>query len=114
MAHARRMFYDAQQNDLPRASHALEQFAKLYNTERKAKDANLNREVLFELRQKEALPVLTDLNNWMKEQYTQVLPRSPIGKALDYSLERWNELMIYATDGKLNIDNNPVENSIRP
>jgi hypothetical protein len=50
----------------------------------------------------------------MKEEYKKVLPKSPIGKALGYSIERWNELMIYTTDGKLNIDNNPVENSIRP
>ncbi len=53
-------------------------------------------------------------NKWMKEQYLQTLPKSTIGKALGYSIERWNELSIYATDGKLNIDNNPVENSIRP
>src|SRR4029079_9298278 len=46
--------------------------------------------------------------------YVMVLPKSSIGKALGYSIERWNELMIYAGDGKLNIDNNPVENSIRP
>lgn len=50
----------------------------------------------------------------MKDEYVKVLPKSPIGKALGYSIERWNELMIYTTDGKLNIDNNPVENSIRP
>jgi len=50
----------------------------------------------------------------MQEQYVRVLPKSSIGKALGYSIERWNELAIYAGDGKLNIDNNPVENSIRP
>ena len=50
----------------------------------------------------------------MKEQYLQTLPKSPIGKALGYSIERWNELVMYTSDGKLNIDNNPVENSIRP
>jgi transposase len=114
MAHARRMFYEAQQNDLPRASHALGEFAKLYDIERKAKDTQLSSEKIFELRQKEAIPVLEALGKWMKEQYMQVLPRSPIGKALGYSIERWNELIIYAADGKLNIDNNPVENSIRP
>lgn len=40
--------------------------------------------------------------------------KSAIGKALGYSIERWNELMMYTSDGRLNIDNNPVENSIRP
>jgi len=50
----------------------------------------------------------------MKETYLTSLPKSTIGKALAYSIERWPELMIYPSDGKLNIDNNPVENSIRP
>src|SRR5205814_10247402 len=108
------MFYEAQQKDLCRASHALGEFAKLYDIERKAKDTQLSSEKIFELRQKEAIPVLEALGKWMKEQYMHVLPRSPIGKALGYSIERWNELIIYAADGKLNIDNNPVENSIRP
>jgi transposase len=44
----------------------------------------------------------------------QVLPESAIGKALAYSIERWDKLSMYVLDGKLNIDNNPVENSIRP
>jgi hypothetical protein len=50
----------------------------------------------------------------MKENYLKVLPKSAIGKALGYSIARWPQLMLYAADGKLNIDNNPVENSIRP
>ena len=58
--------------------------------------------------------MLESLGEWMKQQYLEVLPKSTIGKALGYSIERWKELMIYATNGKLNIDNNPVENSIRP
>ncbi|WP_423803160.1 IS66 family transposase [Paraflavisolibacter caeni] len=41
-----------------------------------------------------------------------VLPKSAIGKALAYSIERWHKLFIYTADGRLNIDNNPVENSI--
>ena len=60
------------------------------------------------------MPVLESLGKWMKEQYLEVLPKSTIGKALGYSIERWKELMVYATAGKLNIDNNGVENSIRP
>ena len=50
----------------------------------------------------------------MKQQYMQVTPKSPIGKALAYSIERWEKLSLYTKDGRLNIDNNPVENSIRP
>ena len=50
----------------------------------------------------------------MLQVYAEVLPKSAIGMALAYSIHRWPRLMIYATDGKLNIDNNPVENCIRP
>ena len=114
MAHARRMFYEAQVNDAGRATYALEQFAKLYTIERNIKEQQFAYEQVLLLRQQQAVPLLQNFGNWMKEQYVQVLPKSTIGKALGYSIERWGELSIYATNAKLNIDNNPVENSIRP
>ena len=114
MAHARRMFFEAQANDHVRASYAMEQIQNLYTLEGKAKELGLNEAEILQLRIKESIPVLQSLGKWMKEQYLQTLPKSVIGKALGYSIERWNELMVYTTDGKLNIDNNPVENSIRP
>jgi transposase len=114
MAHARRMFYEAQVNDAARATYALEQFAALYGIERKIKEQQRSHEAALQLRQQQAVPVLKAFGKWMKEQYVQVLPKSTIGKALGYSIERWDELSIYTSSGKLNIDNNPVENSIRP
>ena len=114
MAHARRMFFEAKENDKPIAEYALEQIGLLYTIERKAKEQQLDQEQILQLRQTEAVPVLESLGRWMKETYVKVLPKSAIGKALGYSISRWPELMMYATDGKLNIDNNPVENSIRP
>lgn len=112
MAHARRMFFEAKENDKPIAEYALEQIGLLYTIERKAKEQQLDQEQILQLRQTEAVPVLESLGRWMKETYVKVLPKSAIGKALGYSISRWPELMMYATDGKLNIDNNPVENSI--
>lgn len=114
MAHARRKFYEAQANDAARAAYALEQFASLYAIERSIKEQQLSHGQALELRRQKAVPILESFGRWMKEQYVQALPKSTIGKALGYSIERWDELSIYATDGKLNIDNNPVENSIRP
>ena len=114
MAHARRMFFEAKENDKPIAEYALEQIGLLYTIERKAKEQQLDQEQILQLRQTEAVPVLESLGRWMKETYVKVLPKSAISKALGYSISRWPELMLYATDGKLNIDNNPVENSIRP
>jgi transposase len=116
MAHARRKFFDALVNDKARAEYALGQFGLLYEIERNAKEQQLTYDQLLEERVKKAVPILEQLGQWMKEQYTsgKLLPESTIGKALGYSIQRWKELTTYTTDGKLNIDNNPVENSIRP
>ena len=114
MAHARRMFNEAMDNDEARASHAMQEIQKLYAIERRCRDTILTADEIREVRQREAVPVLTQLGSWMKEQYVQTLPKSAIGKALGYSIERWERLSEYVNDGRLNIDNNPVENSIRP
>jgi transposase len=112
MAHARRKFYEAQGNDRNRAQYCLQQIQLLYEIERKAKD--LSADERQQLRNQEAVPILQSLGCWMKQAYTEVLPKSVIGKALGYSIERWGALSLYTTNGKLNIDNNPVENAIRP
>jgi len=114
MAHARRKFFEAKGNNRAVAEYALEQIGLLYAIERKAKEQKLTADEIFDLRQAEAVPILESLGKWMKETYVASLPKSTIGKALGYSIQRWPELMIYASDGKLSIDNNPVENSIRP
>ncbi|TAG12231.1 MAG: IS66 family transposase, partial [Sphingobacteriia bacterium] len=64
--------------------------------------------------QKQALPILKALGVWLQKAYTEVLPSSTIGKAIFYSLSRWDKLSLYATTDFLSIDNNAVENSIRP
>lgn len=113
-AHARRKFYDALQNDKARAEHALEQIQLLYAIERTAREQSLDAEQVLELRRQKAVPILNDLHVWMKQVYMEVTPQSVIGKAVAYSLKLWDGLVTYATDGKLNIDNNLVENAIRP
>lgn len=114
MAHARRMFNEALNNDEARASHAMEQIQILYAVERELRESNCSFDQRKALRQERSVPVLEALGEWMKEQYLEVTPKSAIGKALAYSIERWQRLSIYTQDGMLNIDNNPVENSIRP
>ena len=114
MAHARRYFTEAQDNDASRANYALECFQQLYAIERTCKEKELTYDQRKDIRVKEAVPVLQELGKWMKAQYIETLPKSPIGKALAYSIERWDKLCLYTTNGMLNIDNNPVENSIRP
>ncbi|MEO8149379.1 MAG: IS66 family transposase, partial [Bacteroidia bacterium] len=114
MAHARRYFDQALINDKARAEYALSQFGLLYDVESETREHNYAYDKRYELRQKESVPVLQQMENWLKENYAQVLPKSPIGKAIAYSLERWKKLNVYTTDGKLEIDNNWVENCIRP
>ena len=57
---------------------------------------------------------IRDGEQWMKQQYLTLLPSSPLRDAIAYALRHWKGLSHYTTDGMLNIDNNPVENSIRP
>lgn len=114
MAHARRKFDEAKDNDLSRASYALTEIQKLYALERIAKNDELSSEQRLALRQEQSVRILDDLKSWMLENYKAVLPKSTIGQALHYSLERWDKLTLYTTNGKLEIDNNLVENSIRP
>lgn len=110
----RRKFSDALQNDKARAEYALSMFQKLYATERTIKDEQLSSEAILQLRQQQAVPILKQLKEWMTEEYAKVLPKSPIGQAIGYSLPRWEKLSVYTSDPILNIDNNPVENAIRP
>jgi transposase len=114
MAHARRKFEQALDDDKVRAEYVLQEMQKLYAFERKAREENFTQIQRYELRQVESISVLQSLHVWLKENLHQVLPKSLIGEAIKYSLGRWVKLSIYATDGKLEIDNNLVENVIRP
>lgn len=114
MAHARRKFESAKDNDPSRAEYVLEHMQKLYMTERKAREEGLSYEQRKLLRTQESLPVLEDLEKWMKEQLPEVLPKSSIGQAMTYSLGLWPRLIRYVNNGEVEIDNNLIENSIRP
>jgi transposase len=114
MAHARRHFFKAKDNDLKRAEYALGKIQELYALEEHARENHNTHQQRYDLRQQKALSILKDLGEWMKEEYPKVTPTSPIGKAIHYSLSRWERLTLYTTDGQLEIDNNLVENAIRP
>lgn len=114
MAHARRYFEHALTENKEVCEIALQQIQKLYSIERQARDESFSFEQRYELRQRESVPVLSQMHQWLKENIVKVTPQSASGKALAYSCSRWEKLMLYASDGKLEIDNNLVENSIRP
>ena len=114
MAHARRKFNDALANNKSIGSAVLEEIQKLYAIERYITDHEIKDEAKLQYRKENAVPLLKQLGTWMQDKYSEVLPKSAIGNAMAYSIKRWDKLSLYATTAELNIDNNPVENSIRP
>ncbi len=114
MAHARRKFEHAMENDQQRGRHALETIGDLYEIERRAKEEGLSYEQIYDLRQNEAVPILKEFEKWLKDEINQVLPKSAIGKAFAYTLKLWSYLKRYVERGDFQIDNNLIENSIRP
>ena len=114
MAHARRYFFDAQQNDKARATWMLDKLQDLYAIEDEARKNNYTNEQRFTIRQEKSLTLLVEIKNWLNQNQLEVTPKSPIGKAISYTNTRWNKLCLFASDGMLEIDNNLVENAIRP
>jgi len=114
MAHARRKFENAKDNDPKRSEYVLERMRQLYMIEREARDNSLSFEQRKDLRVKQSMPVLQELETWMREQLPDVLPKSSIGQALSYTLGLWDRLTRYIYNGQVEIDNNLIENSIRP
>jgi transposase len=113
-AHTQRNFEKALDYDRDRAGIAMKLIQKIYEVEREARDNNLTHERRKELRLEKSLPVLNIISAWMVDQLPEVLPKSPLGKALRYAIRLWDELMAYLYDGRLEIDNNLMENAIRP
>lgn len=113
LAHTRRYFEKSLGSDKARAEYFLKEIQKIYAIERRCRQENLTAEQILELRTQESLPVLADLKQWLQDQYLQVLPKSPIGKAIGYALPRWDRLTIYTQDARLQPDNNLVENCMR-
>lgn len=112
-AHARRKFFDLHQaNSSPMAMEALQRIGVLYAIEAEGK--HLTIEDRQQLRAEKSLPALNALHDWLLQTRTQTANGGGSAKALDYTLKRWPSLIRYAQSGHLPIDNNPVENAIRP
>lgn len=116
MAHARRKFVEAQNSDPPEVQYYLKEIQKLYQLEKQLREQKADYDTRLSERQKTAVPILDNLKRWMEELLVQnrILPKSPLGKAIAYSLSRWDGLCAYTQDGRLEIDNNLIENEVRP
>lgn len=112
-AHARRKFFDLYaSNKSPIAEQALKLFAELYKVEVEVRD--LDGDDRRRIRQEKAVPIASAMHEWMLLQRNKVTDGTAIAKVLDYSLKRWSALVRYLDDGQLPIDNNWIENQIRP
>ncbi len=115
-SHARRKFEPIAQGTKGQglAKEALRFFKSLYKIERTAKEQELDYKSRYELRQREAKPILETFKCWLDEAYPTVLPKSPLGNAINYCLKLLPGLTRYLEDGRLEIDNNLTEQQIKP
>ncbi len=115
MAHCRRKFFEATKAS-PKgaglANEAIELIRDLYKIEDKIRDKSI--EERYRIRQEESKPVLEAFRKWLDENLAKVPPKSQLGMALHYAHGEWNFLIRYVEDGRLDIDNNFIENVIRP
>ena len=127
-AHARRKLYDARTSDAATSAQALAYIRLLYDVEDQAKalaateaDPQARRRKLvtkrLRLRQELSVPRLAHYKQWLESCQAahggSVLPKSPMGQAIAYTLNQWEALCVYTTDGELAIDNNVSERNLR-
>jgi transposase len=112
-AHARRRVFEARDADPMRAMVLLAYIRLLYDVEREARDRALDAAGRRALRQERSVPILTDIESYLRREQLHVLPKSPIGDAIGYALHNWAALVRYTEDGALEIDNNAAERSLR-
>jgi Chromosome segregation ATPases len=113
-AHARRKFVEALDEDKKHASEALVYIGKLYEIESRIKESGLSPDEAKALRQKESYPVILNFEKWMGSVAVLFGKNSRMGRAVVYTYTLLPRLSRYVLDGRYHIDNNGVENAIRP
>ena len=119
LAHARRKFTDAQKargkNKKPGSVDvALSYIRKIYAIEAEARRKAITGKQLLHVRQEQAKPIFADFFKWLSKKSLQVVPKSLLGKAVNYTLNEWNRLLVYLDHPIMTPDNNLAENAIRP
>src|SRR6516162_6051719 len=111
-AHVRREFFDARHNQPREVHYVLGLIAQLYDVEDEVRGRS--DEERLAARQERSLPVLKRLGEYLREQKGLSLPKSQCDKAINYALNQWEALLLYASDGRLEIDKNSSERTLRP
>lgn len=115
-AHGRRPFAElAKTHKTSGLAHdALKFYRKLYAIEKEARDNQLAAEARYQLRQEKSVPVLEAFKKWLDHHLPKTSDQAALGKAIRYCISNWVELTHYLKDGRIEIDNNLIENAIRP
>jgi transposase len=114
MAHVRRKFKDALETDRHRTEYALKAMKKWFRRESMAQKVEMGHDRRMSMRRNHIVPFMNSFHGWLKKEYAQVLPQSPIGKAITYALNQWPGFTPFMSDGRVELSNNLVENAIRP
>ena len=114
LAHIRRKFHEARDHYPQLAEQALNWIQQLYMLERQYREEELDGEVRQLRRQQEARSIFDQLHQWVITEQANNLSKGPIGKALHYAKKQLPLLAAYLNDGRFEIDNNLIENAIRP
>ena len=124
LAHARRKFVEVnkgrkkargkKKGSKGLSEEALDTIGELYRIEKYAREKELSFDQIRNLRQEKAKPILDRFKIWLDTHHPQVPPKSLLGKAIQYTLNQWERLIVYLEAGFLKPDNNAAENAIRP
>ena len=112
--HVRRRFEKAKAYDNVRATYALDVMREWYAVEREAREKQLSFEDRLTMRKEKVASSMAAFKEWMQRQLLEVLPKSPMGVALQYALNQWEYFNPYLTDGRIELSNILIENAIRP
>ncbi len=110
--HCRRYFVKALDAGDERADTVVSLIKQLYKIEEACKD--LDAEALGKIRLKESKPLLDSIKKWCLDNLGEIRPKSLVGRAIQYALNHWPSLIVFAQDGKVPIDNGATERAIRP
>ena len=114
LAHIRRHFEMALEENRSLAEHALKTIQEIYRIEHFADSREYTTEERRELRLCQSVPLLDSFEKWMEGTYVKVPPKSRMGQAISYAYPLWPRMKACLKDGNIKIDNNLAENAIRP
>lgn len=118
-AHARRKFMEAQKgsgkgNRTGSVDVALSYIRQIYAVEKEGRQKKYPPEQMYTLRQEKTKPILAEFRKWLEKKLLQVVPKSLLGTAVNYTFNQWPCLITYLDHGEVTPDNNAAENAIRP